>query len=156
MQALVSAVAWAGPLSDTSADPRRLDGDYVRDEAEQIRYLDELQVIFAAEDVYFAFWFTFAGYSHLHGADPRRDLDMASYGLVKTLPGGPGTGYHGLGGEPKLAFAALAQANWRTPTPGDAAKRRASVGHLAQRRSASRRVHQRRSASRRVQRQSTC
>ena len=34
----------------------------------------------------------------------------------------------------------------RTPTPGDAAKRRASVGHLAQRRS----------ASRRVQRQSTC
>ena len=146
MQALVSAVAWAGPLSDTRADPRRLDGDYVRDEAEQIRYLDELQVIFAAEDVYFAFWFTFAGYSHLHGADPRRDLDMASYGLVKTLPGGPVTGFHGLGGEPKLAFAALAQANWRTPTPGDAAKRRASVGHLAQRRS----------ASRRVQRQSTC
>ncbi len=137
-------MGWA--IIDTSADPRRLDGDYLRDEAEQVRYLDELHVIFATEDVDLAFCFTSAGYSHLHDADPRRDLDMASYGLVKMLPGGPGTGYHGLGWEPKLAFATLAQANWRTPTPGDAAKRRASVGHLAQRRS----------ASRRVQRQSTC
>jgi hypothetical protein len=41
---------------------------------------------------------------------------MASYGVVKMLPGGPGTGgpgtgYHGLGWEPKLGFAALAGAN---------------------------------------------
>ena len=26
------------------------------------------------------------------------------------LPGGPGTGYHGLGWEPRLVFGALAQA----------------------------------------------
>jgi hypothetical protein len=34
---------------------------------------------------------------------------MASYGVVKMLKSGPGTGYQGLGWEPKLAFDALAQ-----------------------------------------------
>jgi hypothetical protein len=46
----------------------------------------------------------------VHDPDPRRDLDIASYGVVKMLPGGLGTGYNGLGWEPKLAFSALAQA----------------------------------------------
>jgi hypothetical protein len=92
----------------------RLDGDYVRDESEQVRYLEELYGIFAAEGVDLAFWFTFAGYGLGHDPDPRRDLDLASYGLVKMLPGGPGTGYQGLGWEPKLAFAALAAAGQNT------------------------------------------
>jgi hypothetical protein len=61
-----------------------------------------------------AFWFTFAGYGLVHDPDPRRDLDLASYGLVKMLPGGPGAGYEGLGWEPKLAFAALAAAGQLT------------------------------------------
>jgi hypothetical protein len=56
------------------------------------------------------FWFTFAGYSLVPGAGPRRDLDLAVYGVVKMTPGGPGSGYRGLGWEPKLAFGALAQA----------------------------------------------
>ena len=59
----------------------------------------------------------------VHDPDPRRDLDMASYGVVKMLPGGPdglGTGYQGLGWEPKLAFGGLAQADWRAaPGPVD-------------------------------------
>jgi hypothetical protein len=70
----------------------------------------ELNAIFAAEGVDLAFWFTFAGYGLVRDPDPRRDLDLASYGVVKMLPGGPGTGYGGLGWEPKLAFGALAQA----------------------------------------------
>ena len=37
-----------------------------------------------------AFWFTFAGYRLVPGAGPRRDLDLASYGVVKMAPGGPG------------------------------------------------------------------
>lgn len=102
-------MGWA--IIDVSTDPPRLDGDYVRDEAEQVRYLEELNAIFAEEGVDLAFWFTFAGYPLAHDADARRDLDMASYGVVKMLPGGPGTGYHGLGWEPKLAFAALAGAD---------------------------------------------
>ena len=124
-------MGWA--IIDASSDPPCLDGDYVRDEAEQVRYLEEVNAIFADEGVDLAFWFTFAGYPLVHDADPRRDLDMASYGVVKMLPngpgtdgtninspdtGGPGAGYHGLGWEPKLAFAALAGASGRAaPVP---------------------------------------
>jgi len=104
-------MGWA--IIDDSTDPPRLDGDYVRDESEQVRYLEELNAIFAEEGVDLAFWFTFAGYSLVHDADPRRDLDMASYGVVQMLPGGPGTGYDGLGWEPKLSFGALARADWQ-------------------------------------------
>jgi hypothetical protein len=110
-------MGWA--IIDDSTGQPRLDGDYVRDESEQVRYLEELQGIFAAEGVDLAFWFTFAGYGLVHDPGPRRDLDLASYGLVKMLPGGPGTGHQGLGWEPKLAFGALARADWRAvPAPG--------------------------------------
>lgn len=100
-------MGWA--IVDTAAEPPQLDGDYVRDEAEQVRYLRELRAIFEEEGVDLAFWFTFAGYDYVHVAEPRRDLDLASYGVVKMLEGGLGTGYQDLGWEPKLAFAALAQ-----------------------------------------------
>jgi hypothetical protein len=39
-----------------------------------------------------AFWFTFAGYKFVPGTRSRRDLDLASYGVVKMVPGGPGAG----------------------------------------------------------------
>ena len=99
---------WA--IIEPDADPPRLDGDYVRDEAEQVRYMQELHAIFGAEDVDLAFWFTFAGYGLVHRpGQPRLDLDMASYGVVKMLEAGPPAGYQGLGWEPKAAFGALAQ-----------------------------------------------
>jgi len=107
-------MGWA--ILDVSTDSPRLCGDYVRDESEQVRYLEELNAIFTEEGVDLAFWFTFAGYPLVHDPDPRRDLDMASYGVVKMLPGGPGhhgPGHHGLGWEPKLAFGALAGADGR-------------------------------------------
>ena len=64
-----------------------------------------------------AFWFTFAGYHLVRDPDPRHDLDLASYGVVSMVPGGPGSGYQGLGWEPRLAFRALAGADWRTSAP---------------------------------------
>lgn len=98
-------VEWDG------ATPVRLDGDYLRDEPEQATYLRELLDIFAAEGVDTAFAYTFASY-HLphcgHGADPRDDLDLAGYGVVKVLDGGQGRAYPDLPWEPKAAFAALA------------------------------------------------
>jgi hypothetical protein len=102
-------MGWA--IIEAAADgPPQLDGDYVRDEGEQVRYFRELQAIFEEEGVDLAFWFTFAGYNLPHHADPRRDLDMASYGVVKMLEGGPPAGEQGLGWERKLVFEALAQA----------------------------------------------
>ncbi len=98
---------WA--IIEADAGPPRLDGDYVRDEAEQVRYLQELHSIFGAEGVDLAFWFTFAGYGMVHRpGQPRLDLDLASYGVVKMLEAGPPAGHQGLGWEPKAAFAALA------------------------------------------------
>jgi hypothetical protein len=87
----------------------QLTGDYQRDETEQVTYLRELHEIFRTEGVDLAFWFNFAGYHHPTSPDPRLDVDMASYGVVTVLPGGPGTGYHGLGWTPRLAFTAMSE-----------------------------------------------
>ncbi len=84
-------------------EDRRIDGAYVRDEGEQVRYLRELLALFEESGVDSAFWFTFAGYElpH-HPADPRLDLDLASYGLMRVGPDGALTA--------KEAFHALAAA----------------------------------------------
>jgi hypothetical protein len=88
--------------------PIRLDGDYTRDEDEQATYLRELLDIFDAEGVNTAFVNTFARYDLPHRSDPRDDLDMASYGVVKVLENGLGHAYPGMAWEPKAAFTALA------------------------------------------------
>ena len=99
-------MGWA--IIDHEADPVRLDGDYVRDEDEQVRYLNELHAIFDAEGVDSAFWFTFAGYRLVHRDEPRADLDMASYGVVALLDD-DGTQWR-----PKKSFRALADLYART------------------------------------------
>jgi hypothetical protein len=71
--------------------------------------MQELQAVFDEEGVDLAFWFTFSGYELVHCAGPRRDPDLASYGLVMMHETGAPGGYEGLGWEPKLAFGALAQ-----------------------------------------------
>jgi hypothetical protein len=85
-----------------------LKGTYERDESEQVRYLLELNEIFVEEGLDLAFWFTFAGYAQATSDDPRRDVDLASYGLVSMLPEGPGSGHQGLGWRPRAAFDAMA------------------------------------------------
>jgi hypothetical protein len=92
----------------------RLNGEYVRDEAEQATYLRELLGVFDAEGVDAAFVYTFARYDLPHSEDPRADLDLASRGVVKVLDGQGGAGdprgrrYPGMPWEPKAAFDTLA------------------------------------------------
>jgi hypothetical protein len=93
---------------DGEGRPVRLDGDYTRDEAEQATYLRELLDIFTAEGVDTAFANTFARYDLPHRSDPRQDLDMASYGVVKLLEDRLGHTYPDMAWEPKAAFTALA------------------------------------------------
>jgi len=88
--------------------PLRLRGDHIRDEGEQATCLRELLGIFDAEGVDTAFVNTFARYDLPHRGDPHRDLDMASYGVVKVLEDGLGRAYPDMAWEPKAAFAALA------------------------------------------------
>ncbi len=103
-------MGWA--IIELDGDSPRLDGDYVRDEGEQVRYLRELNEVFEAEGTDLAFSFTFAGYGLVHDPVPRRDLDLASYGLVRLLPSGPGTGYRvpgpGLGAKARVPGAGRA------------------------------------------------
>lgn len=96
---------------DEDGRPLRLNGTYVRDEPGQAAYLRELLEIFEGAGVDSAFPFLFALYDHLHrpDGDPRDDLDLASYGIVKVLDGGRGATYPEMPWEPKLAFAALAE-----------------------------------------------
>jgi hypothetical protein len=94
-------------IADYDDGVPRLRGEYQRDESEQVRYLQELNQVFAEEGLDLAFWFTFAGFHQPASADPRRDVDLASYGLVSMLPEGPGSGYQGLGWRPRLAFEAM-------------------------------------------------
>jgi hypothetical protein len=96
-----------------NTDPPELDGDYVRDEQEQVRYLQELLPAFAEAGIDAAFWFTFATYVARPSGNPRQDLDLASYGVVQMLGDGPGAGpapFTGLGWAPRPSFAALARA----------------------------------------------
>ena len=91
------------------ATPVRLDGDYVRDEEAQATYLRELLDIFNAEGVDSVFVYTFANYDGPHRDDPREDLDLASYGIVKVLEDRRGHTYPDMTWEPKVAFTALAE-----------------------------------------------
>jgi hypothetical protein len=88
-------------IVDDKSDPPVINGDYVRDEQEQVRYLQTLLPIFEEVGVDAAFWFTFASYDTPHTDDPRTDLDMAGYSVVKLTD---------KGFEPKAVFAALARA----------------------------------------------
>ncbi|MQY31164.1 hypothetical protein NRB56_67720 [Nocardia sp. RB56] len=97
-------------VNDENTDvPSHLDGEYVRDEAGQARYVRELLEIFDAEGVDATFVFTFALHDFPHRpGDSRRDLDLASYGVVRVLENGSGTTYPGLPWEPKTVFATIA------------------------------------------------
>jgi hypothetical protein len=88
--------------------PLRLNGDYIRDEAEQATYLRELLGIFTEEGVDSVFVFTFVLYQLPHREDPHEDLDLASYGIVKVYEDRFGDTYPDMRWEPKAAFTALA------------------------------------------------
>ncbi len=94
-------LGWA--ILDRDSPSPRINGEHVRDESEQVRYLRDLLEIFEEAGVDSAFWFTFAGYGLPHRADPREDLDLASYGVVRFLE-------DEVSWEPKEVFHALAAA----------------------------------------------
>ena len=82
--------------------PVRINGDYVRDEDEQARYLTEMIELFDDAGVDATFVTTFVMYGYMHRADPQYDFDMASWGVVKVLEDPRRW-------EPKAAFHALAK-----------------------------------------------
>jgi hypothetical protein len=97
-------------IIDRPVEPPAVKGNHRPDEGEQVTYLRELLEIFQQEGVHSAFWFNFAGYHLPHRADPRYDLDLASYGVVEVLENWTGREYPDMGWEPNEAFHALTAA----------------------------------------------
>jgi hypothetical protein len=83
------------------AQPPRIRDGHVRDEGVQAAYLAELIDLYADAGVHGCFVFTFAMPDFPHHPDPRHDLDMAGFGVVKALPDGRC--------EPKQAFGEVAR-----------------------------------------------
>jgi hypothetical protein len=71
------------------ADPPRIRDGHHRDESVQAAYLTELIDLYADRGVHGCFVFTFAMRDFPHHADPRLDLDMAGFGVVKVDAGDP-------------------------------------------------------------------
>jgi hypothetical protein len=112
-------------LDISTAAPFQLKGVYARDETEQANEVTELLGIFDELGVDTTFVMTFVTPLNPTSTDPIFDLDMASYGLVKSFGGrlGPlgeahpdapwernryGTVYPDMPWEPKEAFRAVA------------------------------------------------
>jgi len=92
------AMAWA--IVDPTSDPPRFTGTFHRDEELQAREVADMLRVLDGAGVDGAFVFTFAAPALTHSDDPRYDLDLASYALVKTGPDG--------GWEPKAAYRTVA------------------------------------------------
>ncbi|MGH9090176.1 MAG: hypothetical protein ACRDZR_02160 [Acidimicrobiales bacterium] len=95
---------------EATQTPLQLDGEYVRDEAEQAATLCDVLEILDTEGVDSAFiWlFELCNFPHRPDGDSRYDLDLASPGIVKTLEGCNGDTYPDMTWEPKAAFGAVA------------------------------------------------
>jgi hypothetical protein len=91
-----------------SKDQQQLNGDYVRDERLQARELDDMLTILESAGVDGTFVFTFVSPALTYNENPKFDLDMASYSLVKSYADKRGTTYPDMTWEPKESFHAVA------------------------------------------------
>lgn len=101
-------MAWN--VVDYTKQPPEISGDLVRSERTQARYLAAALDAFESMNLYSALAFTFVTPEAEHHPEPRYDIDMASYGIVKPIrqrPGDPASDWHW---EPKEAFHTLARA----------------------------------------------
>ena len=83
-------------------------GDWKRDESGQARALADQLGLLESVGVDGAFAMTFVSPTAPYSEDPRRDYDMNSYSLVKTLVGRAGATYPDMPWEPKESFKAVA------------------------------------------------
>ena len=93
-------------------DPKnhqQINGDYVRDEELQARELIDMLHIIDDAGVDGAFVYTFVAPVLTYSENPRYDLDMASYALVKSFTSQFGKTYPAMHWEPKASFHTVAE-----------------------------------------------
>jgi hypothetical protein len=96
----------AHEIIDYSGPVPQIGGAYTRNEQVQAAQLADLIRIYDEEDVHGAFVFEFIEPTHPHSADPRYDVDMAGYSLVKVIHDATDGPYRW---EPKAAFHTVAK-----------------------------------------------
>jgi hypothetical protein len=89
-------------------NPQQLNGNYVRDEGLQAREIANMLHILYNTGVDGAFVLTFVSPALYYNEDPKFDLDMASYSLVKSYADKHGVSYTDMPWEPKESFKAVA------------------------------------------------
>ncbi len=89
-------------------NPQQLNGKYVRDEGLQAREIADMLQILNNTGVEGAFVLTFVSPALTYNEDPKFDLDMASYSIVKSYSDKHGVSYPDMPWEPKASFAAVA------------------------------------------------
>lgn len=94
---------------DHSKDPPEIRGDLVRSERTQAAYLTDVLDVFESMSLYAAMAYTFVTPDAPHRPEPRYDLDMASYSIVKAIRDRPDDPASGWRWEPKESFHALAR-----------------------------------------------
>jgi hypothetical protein len=100
-------MAW--DIIDQEKRPPQIIGNLVRSEATQARYLTRLLDVFESMGLYAAMAYTFVVADAPFDPNPRYDMDLASYGVVKAIwktRTKPTAGWYW---EPKQAFQALAE-----------------------------------------------
>jgi hypothetical protein len=90
---------------DHGTDPPTVKPGHVRSERVQAETVAALIDLYQSESVHGAYLYDFLQTENLHDPDPRRDLDMAGYGIVKPALRADG----GVTWEPKAAFHAVAK-----------------------------------------------
>lgn len=100
---------YAWTIVDRTKNPPELKGNYTRSEATQARMLQKLLGIYEKHKLHGAFVFTFSMQKYPTSLDPRHDIDMASYSIVKYLERGAGTTYPDMPWEPKESFRTIAE-----------------------------------------------
>lgn len=100
------ARGWA--ITEVVDGQLRIKGHRERSEDLQARELVDMLRVVEAAGVAGVFVFTLVSPALPHNADPRLDLDLASYSIVKSYADRSGTTYLDLPWDPKAAFTALA------------------------------------------------
>jgi len=102
------AAGWT--IVDWNKPKPELKGNFTRDETVQSDYIIDLLNIFDKEEVFAAFVFTFISCNYTWSEDTRYDLDMAAFGITRSMPGNL-PGYKNLPWVPKESFFILAEYN---------------------------------------------
>lgn len=100
--------AWGWMIVDTQKEPKQLKGNYVRDEHIQASELDEMLHLLGSSNIKGAFVFTFVSPALTTDKNPKFDLDMASYSIVKSYKTKKGKTYPDMNWEPKESFNVVA------------------------------------------------